>query len=122
MGFLSGGSSQSTSSLVSNIDFSPIMQFGSDQTSSFDRTNEQTATVTPKLDDSLGVAASVGFLGGTAGPATMARTQEEDTQPIGTTAAATTPLNLSSINPTYAAMGVGGIALLYFFTNKKKKK
>ncbi len=60
---LFGGSSQSTSSIVSTIDFSPVMQFGADQNSTQDKINRQEATVSPiqkdegwRLNASAGVA------------------------------------------------------------------
>jgi len=78
---LFGGSSQSTSTLSSIIDFSPHINFGEGNTSSSEKTTEQTATTSPELDDSMSAAASVGVLGGTGGPASLAQSKD-DLQPI----------------------------------------
>ena len=122
MGFLSGGSSQSTSSLVSSIDFSPVIQFGSDQDSTQDKVNKQTATVSPELDDSLGLSASVGVLGGSGGMASTTRVQDE--QPTGTASTGEYSgfSGLSSINPVYLGLGVAGVALIAYFSKGKKKR
>lgn len=121
---LFGGSSQSTSSINSSIDFSPIIQFGTDQSSTQDKVNDLTSTTSPKLDDSLGLSASVGVgVGGTGsgGPATTSRIQDEDLQPIETT---TSPLISKGldINPYYLLGGVGALSLVYYFTKRKKGK
>ncbi|AXX87156.1 hypothetical protein AMRN_1420 [Malaciobacter marinus] len=118
---LFGGSSQSTSSVVSSIDFSPIIQFGEDQTSTQDKVNRQDATTSPKLDDSLGLSASVGVAGGTGGPAQTSRYQEEDAQPkeAGVLRNIGTDDNKKLL---YIIGGVGAIGAIYLLINKKSKK
>lgn len=118
---LFGGSSQSTSSVVSTINFDPLIQFGEDLESTSEKIIEQTATTSPRQDNSLGVSASVGVgLGGSGsgGAATTSRMQEESTTPT-----------LSKVRDTITSDSLilyGGLVLAigtgyYFFTKKKKR-
>ncbi len=116
MGFF-GGSSQSTSSLVSSIDFSPVIQFGEDIGATQDKIVSQTQSVTPKLDDSH--TASVGVLGGTGGAVgksgDIGGEQPTNTEilPIG---------KGLDINPTVLYVAGAGIIVFLGFKAFSKKK
>lgn len=119
-----GGSSMSTSTITSSIDFSPVIQFGESQSARQDKVNEQTQSVSPKLDESMTASASVGVgVGGdgTGGTASTNRVQEEDQQPLKTTSASLGKNFLEDINPTYLVAGAGAVAL-FMYTKKNKKK
>jgi LPXTG-motif cell wall-anchored protein len=119
---LFGGSSQSTSSVVSTINFDPTIQFGENQEATSEKTLDQTATTSPRLDDSLGLSASVGVgVGGTGsgGTATTSRLQDESTAP--------TLAKADGVITNNQYLIYGGIALavgggVYFFMKKKKKR
>lgn len=119
MGFF-GGSAQSTNSIMNNIEFAPNIQFGDGNDSAVRKeTGGQTSTVTPKLDDSIGVAASVGVLGGSGGPASFSRAQD-DVKPVNTSYAKPV-LDGASNTALYIGLGVallgGG---LFIYSTKKK--
>lgn len=120
MGLFGGGSS-STSGVTSSIDFSPIIQFGEDQSSSFDKKLDQTQDISPKFDDSTGISASVGVAGGAGGPASTARQQQEEySQPT-----QTAPLQTMPFKTVGSSMGLMGLGALFiggaFLLNNKKK-
>lgn len=120
MGFFGGGSS-STSSVISSIDFSPVIQFGEDQNSTQDKINRQDATVSPSLDDSTGLSASVGIAGGSGGPASTTRMQEQGAN-VKTESPLTIGKNaLENLNP-YWLIGGAGLVVVTLLLKKKKKK
>jgi len=118
---LFGGSSQSTSSVVSTINFDPSIQFGEDLESTSEKVIEQTATTSPRQDNSLGLSASVGVgLGGSGsgGTATTSRMQDESTKPtLSKVSDALSSNNLLLYGGLVVAVGTG-----YYFLSKKKKK
>lgn len=117
MGFF-GGSSQSVSSASNIMDFNPVFNIGDNNTSAQDKTLSSSQTTSPKLDDSTNLSASVGlgFGGsGSGGTATSVKSGD-DTQPTGI---AELKSGISSINPLYIILGVGGI-ILYKIIKKKK--
>lgn len=120
MSLIGGGSSQSTSSVTSNIDFSPILNFGDGNEARFDKAMEQVSSVSPKLDDSFGMAASVGVLGGSGGPAQMRK--QDDSQP---TEIRTSGGKSSLPVRDYAPYLIGGLAIIggvYLLKSNKKGK
>jgi len=74
---LFGGSSQSSNSIQNSIDFSPIFNIGDGNKTDTRKVAEQSATVSPKIDDSMTASASVGVAGGSGGTATTSRYQNE---------------------------------------------
>ena len=118
---LFGGSSQSTSSVVSTINFDPTIQFGEDLESTSEKQIDQTATTSPRQDNSLGLSASVGVgVGGTGsgGTATTSRMQDESVQPTLSRVNDLVSNNMLYIVGGVVAVGVGA----YYLTKKKKKK
>ncbi len=107
-----GGDSQSTGSVVSSIDFSPILNFGDGNEAIQDKTFEQTASTSPRLDGSLGVSASVG-VGGNGGTATTSRQQSES--------AIDELERVTGINQNtlYVIGGVLVLGVVYFFKKRK---
>jgi len=125
---LFGGSSQSSQSLSSNIDFSPVIQFGSEQDAGIDKTTEQTSTSSPSLKDegSLSAVVPVGSSTGsiTSSPSTGSGadtlTQNlPSTQGLAT--AQGTPTLLQGNNLAYIIGGFVVLGGIYFFTKKKGK-
>ena len=118
---LFGGSSLSTSSSSNILDFNPIFNIGDGNETALDKTLDQTATTSPRLDDSFGLSASVGVgVGGTGsgGTAQTSRQQQEDYQPI-TTKSATESNGVSGVNLTYLFVAlIGGGALVYYAVKK----
>ena len=117
-----GGSSMSTSSIVSSIDFSPIMNIGDSNSADLDKRAEQSAVTSPKLDESMTASASVGVgVGGdgSGGTASTSRLQNENVPTAGTSG------NVFKDNPNliYIVGGVAGVGILsMMLANKKKKK
>lgn len=117
MGFF-GGSSQSTASNNNVVDFNPVINVGDGNTSRQDKTLENTATVSPKLDDSTALSASVGLgfggsgSGGTATTATQGATA--DVQPTG--------LTNGTNNSATTYLLIGGAILVVMMLGKKKRK
>jgi len=118
MAFL-GGDSQSTSSLVSAIDFSPVIQFGKDQSAKQDKVSRQDATVSPRLDGSMGLSVGVGVGGAGTGGA-VSRQQQEDMQPKQTGGMPTLAGNKNTLY--YLIGGIALVGVAYSFSKKKKKK
>lgn len=116
---LFGGSSQSTSSSSNILDFAPVFNIGEDITSSTDKTLEQTSSVAPKLDDSIGVSASVGVAGGSGGTATLQRSQNEDAQPTVVKSANSSDNKMSELLP-FLLIG-GAVVVVVGLMNKKAK-
>lgn len=117
-----GGASQSTSSSSNILDFAPIFNIGDGITSSQRKTLDQTTSTSPKLDDSFGLAASVGVgVGGdgTAGPASFSRMQQEDTQPLKIKNVASNNADFEKYIPY--ALAVGGASVAYYLYKKNKK-
>lgn len=122
MGFL-GGSSQSTSTALNTLDFSPVFNLGDGNSSAMDKTFDNNQTTSPRLDDSTGISAStgVGFGGsGSGGTAQTSRQQLEDKQPTQVKPANSSILP-TSINPTYLLIGGGVIAVLLVLKKRFKK-
>lgn len=115
---MGNSSSMSTSSSINNLDFSPVFNMGDDNTTSMEKSLEQSPTVSPRQDNSTGVAASVGVAGGSGGPATMTRVQDE-VQPTQTAVQGTVADGLNSQYLAYAVAGVGLVGLYLFSKNKK---
>lgn len=121
---LFGGSAQSSNSIMNSIDFSPNIQFGDGNESSVKKTADQTSTLTPKLDDSFGVAASVGVgMGGSGsgGPASFSRAQEER-QNLTPNPVQTAVKGVMDSNNTMIYIGVA-VAVVFggvYFIKKKK--
>lgn len=114
---LFGGSSQSTSTSSNILDFNPVINIGENNSSALDKALEQTATVSPKLDDSIGVSAVVPVMSTTgANSAELTRQQTEDLQPIETATA--TGTGLSSVNPIYLIGGLVAIGGLIYSMKK----
>lgn len=124
MPLFGGGSAQSTNSIVSNLDFMPTFNIGDNNTVDTRKSQDQSATATPKLDESFGAAASVGVAGGSGGPATFTRTQEE---PLTLDSQKSDNSNLFNegmdTKPLYilGGLGVGFMAFIYYFNEKNKK-
>jgi len=118
---LFGGSSQSTSSSSNILDFNPVFNIGDANSTALDKTLDQTATTSPRLDDSFGLSASVGVgVGGTGsgGTAQTSRQQQEDYQPI-TTKSASETNGVNGTNLIYIITAlIGGGALVYYATKK----
>jgi hypothetical protein len=120
MGLFGGSAQGGTSSVNNAIDFMPVFNMGDSNSTSTDKRADQTSTVTPTLDDSFGMAASVAAGSGTsAAPATLSQNSPQPTQ-VG---------QLSSI-PSFSgassnmilivgALGLGAVGL--FLILKKKK-
>ncbi|NOQ31868.1 MAG: LPXTG cell wall anchor domain-containing protein [Helicobacteraceae bacterium] len=121
MGLFGDTNTQITTSNSFNLDFEPIFQIGDGNSTANEKVIDQTSTLSPKQDNSFGAAASVGVAGGSGGPATFSRAQEEPQaynvapQPISAYKA-----NTSSDSTMYI---VGGVVVLLggFFLYKKKK-
>ncbi|PLY11382.1 MAG: hypothetical protein C0626_02090 [Arcobacter sp.] len=116
-----GGSSMSTSSIVSAIDFSPVMNIGDSNSADFEKRSEQSATVAPKLDESMTASASVGVgVGGdgSGGTASTSRLQNENIPTAGTSG------NVFKDNPNliYIVAGLAGVGVVSMMLVKKKKK
>lgn len=112
------GNAQSTSSVVSSIDFSPIIQFGEEQNSAQDKVNHQTQEVSPKQDNGFTASVGVGVGGAGSGGAVARTTTEEDTQPKETYI----PTTGTRLDKNFMYVGAGVLALggLYYITKKKK--
>lgn len=112
------GNAQSTSAVTSSIDFSPVIQFGSDQNSTQDKVNHQVQSVSPKQDNSATASVGVGVGGQGSGGAVAKHQLERDAQPTGT-AEISTGMQLPNKNLLLIGAGVAGLAGIYFFTKKK---
>lgn len=118
-----GGSAQNTSSINSSIDFSPIIQFGEDQTSTQDKINKQEAALSPEQDAGFGASLGIG-VGGGSGSASLS--QPSSSYESGkTTSFSDTPgiqksgLEALGITPTQALIGISVVAAAYLFKKKK---
>lgn len=122
MGFLSG-TSQVTSSNNFQLDFSPNFLIGDGNSTANKKAIDQTATQTPKLDDSFGVSAAASVAaapGSTAGPASLAQTaMQEPYNPQPTP----TYKDSSFLNDGNSTLYIiGGVALVGGFLLLKGKK
>lgn len=111
------GNASSTSSLVSSIDFSPVLNFGKDNSAGIDKINEQTATVSPRQDNSTTASVGVGVAGGSGSGGAVQRIQDENT------AVSSLP-NLSHADKQkllYFGLAAAGVTGVYFLAKKKKK-
>ena len=113
------GNAQSTSGVTSNIDFSPVLQFGSQQESGFDKETSQTQTQTPRQDASTTASVGVG-VGGDGSGGTVMRTQQEDTPLSGSLTNSNPFKNINNMG----LIGIGALALgsIYLLSNRKSKK
>ena len=118
---LFGGSSQSTSSSSNVLDFNPVFNIGDNNSAAQEKSLDTAQTISPQLDDSTGVSASVGVLGGSGGLASLSDGDMTAQQPM-QTATASNANTLSSINPLYLISGIGLIGLILVMKKTKKKK
>jgi hypothetical protein len=124
-GFLGGTSQvsiQTGATTYANIG-NPIINFGESSTLSpqFTPTTEQTATLTPKLDNSTTASVGVGVGGGSGSGGAVAKSGDE-TLPIPATQGLSTPLGMTQNNNMlfYAVGGVGLLGIIYIITKKAK--
>lgn len=119
---LFGGSSQSTSSSSNVLDFNPVFNIGDSNSASQEKSLDTAQTISPQLDDSTGVSASVGVGVGGQGSGGLATLEKggQSQQPIQTATKSTGTMD--NINPTYLVAGAGVLALVLFMKKKKKSK
>lgn len=112
---LFGGSSQSTGSVVSSIDFSPVIQFGEDIESGFKKSTTQTAETSPRLDDSFGVSAVVP-IGSSTGSLSATTSREQTEESLEAFESQDTKLSNNAL------LLLGGVAIVggYFLFKKGK--
>ncbi len=113
------GNSQTSTSLISSIDFSPVINFGQDNKGEVDKTNDQTSSLTPKQDNSTTASVGVG-LGGSGSGGSVQRVQDENSiNPL-------KGLNARDKNKIFyllgGAIGLTGVYLIVKSTKQKKRK
>lgn len=118
-GVFGGGSAQSTSSVTSTIDFSPVFNIGDDNESAIDKKLEQTSSVTPKLDESMTASVGVGVAGGSGSGGAVMRS-EDVPQPI-LRGSGKVFLEENKQLIYLAGAVAGGVILVKTLKNKKKK-
>lgn len=112
-----GGSSQSTSSLVSNLELSPIFTLGADNKSTVDKITEQTATTSPRQDASATASVGVG-VGGDGRGGAVQRIQDES----GVVSSFPSLSNADKQKLLYVGLAAAGVGGIYLVANRKKKK
>ncbi len=112
-----GGSSQSTSSLVSNLELSPIFTFGTNNDATIDKVNEQTASTSPRQDASATASVGVG-VGGDGSGGAVQRIQDES----GAVSSFPSLSNADKQKLLYVGLAAAGVGGIYLLANRKKKK
>lgn len=119
---LFGGSAQATNSNQANILFNPQVNVGDGSTKS-SSDFDPISTTSPKLDDSLGVSASVAMAPGSSASSGLQRSQREDGSPITNTQPYyQQPQNKSDFDKYMPYVAVGAGAYMILKSIKKNKK